>query len=824
MTVRERVEDDEMEVSVCNGGEVPAIETQNRIIKTHMNSTLHEGDVWRLIPFKWFEEWREYAHGKIKECSPLDISILFDSGKLKTGLKENQDYSLLPEDAYKLLNEWHGKRGQKVSPRDNRRKVIKVGKFTVRTLVEVYPVDIKILTYFDSSDHHENGGKYTFKHFTRTQSKAEMVRDILIGAKQEDACQEYFDREAQTRTWCRETEQERWRQVQDENQSLYELGLHERGEILCEFQNEDGTWPRDAELKKMKEAQFSSSVSRKGGRCGLVNLGNTCFMNSGIQCLAAVAPLANYFLSGEWEAEINQNNPLGTGGRLSKAFAELIKEMWSGHESSIAPSDVKKAVGQINNQFSGYNQNDSQELISTLLDALHEDQNRVINKPYIELPDNQGRPDETVAVEAWEAHLARNASIITDYFHGQFKSTVRCPDCKITSVTFDPFCTVSLPLPPACKKSLAMTIIPVGRLAHPIKTMLSVKRKSKISDVITSLEKYKKEKSSDWLVVEIYNNRIHKIFMATDNTSDISENDIIVAFELKNNSNPLAIYLEYQIDQIGPGSARREPFTHPFIINVPFNYNGKSSRVSENDLRNLIADEIGTLIRDSNSFKLIQINSYCGKTGVGEFNSETVLQIDEYISKANLLYISTIWESERSLKAPEFEEEKNEDEDMKSEKGIDINQCLKLFTEEEQLGSGEEWYCTRCKDFKKGFKQMQMWRLPPVLLLHLKRFHYTRYFRDKMCDLVHFPINHLNLGPYVLGPGSGNARYNLLSVSNHMGRLGGGHYTASVLHTQENRWLNFNDQFVSPQSPESCISDSAYVLVYVRDDQSWMPK
>ena len=64
---------------------------------------------------------------------------------------------------------------------------------------------------------------------------------------------------------------------------------------------------------------------------------------------------------------------------------------------------------------------------------------------------------------------------------------------------------------------------------------------------------------------------------------------------------------------------------------------GKSSRVSENDLRKLIADEIGTLIRDSSSFKLIQINSYCGKTGVGEFNSETVLQIDEYISKANLV-------------------------------------------------------------------------------------------------------------------------------------------------------------------------------------------
>ena len=53
MTVR--IEDDEMEVSVYNGSEVPPIETQNRVIKTHMNSTLHEGDVWRLIPFKWFE-------------------------------------------------------------------------------------------------------------------------------------------------------------------------------------------------------------------------------------------------------------------------------------------------------------------------------------------------------------------------------------------------------------------------------------------------------------------------------------------------------------------------------------------------------------------------------------------------------------------------------------------------------------------------------------------------------------------------------------------------------------------------------------------------
>ena len=67
--------------------------------------------------------------------------------------------------------------------------------------------------------------------------------------------------------------------------------------------------------------------------------------------MASVVPLANYFLSDRWEKEMNPSNPLGTGGRLAKAFARLIKDMWSGNETSIAPSDVKRAVGQVNLNF-----------------------------------------------------------------------------------------------------------------------------------------------------------------------------------------------------------------------------------------------------------------------------------------------------------------------------------------------------------------------------------------------------------------------------------------------------------------------------------------
>lgn len=51
-------------------------------------------------------------------------------------------------------------------------------------------------------------------------------------------------------------------------------------------------------------------------------------------------------------------------------------------------------MGHFASQFLGYQQHDSQELLSFLLDGLHEDLNRVKNKEYIELRDGDGRPDQ----------------------------------------------------------------------------------------------------------------------------------------------------------------------------------------------------------------------------------------------------------------------------------------------------------------------------------------------------------------------------------------------------------------------------------------------
>ena len=61
--------------------------------------------------------------------------------------------------------------------------------------------------------------------------------------------------------------------------------------------------------------------SSNKGLCGLSNLGNTCFMNSALQCLSNTTELTKYFLYGIYKGEINYKNALGTQGRLVAAYA-----------------------------------------------------------------------------------------------------------------------------------------------------------------------------------------------------------------------------------------------------------------------------------------------------------------------------------------------------------------------------------------------------------------------------------------------------------------------------------------------------------------------
>ncbi|KAL7546255.1 hypothetical protein ACHAWF_012768 [Thalassiosira exigua] len=195
------------------------------------------------------------------------------------------------------------------------------------------------------------------------------------------------------------------------------------------------------------------------GRVGLTNLGNTCFMNSSLQCLSNTVPLTDYFLGYDYRAEINRENFLGTGGALVTSYAELTKHLWLGSGPSHDPRAFKADLSKFAPQFEGYEQQDAQELLAFLLDGIHEDLNRVKVKPYVEDEDCDGADDEGDAVAAWSHYLRRNQSIVVDLFQGQLRNTMRCrrrmPDgrvgCGRVSVRFDPFMYLSLPVSDRCE-------------------------------------------------------------------------------------------------------------------------------------------------------------------------------------------------------------------------------------------------------------------------------------------------------------------------------------------------------------------------------------
>ncbi len=117
------------------------------------------------------------------------------------------------------------------------------------------------------------------------------------------------------------------------------------------------------------------------GAVGLKNLGNTCFMNSTLQCLSNIPYLTEYFVDEDYRADKNLQNALGWGGRVADEWAGLLKQMWSGQYKSVSPAALKQILGEIQPRFFGNQQHDSSELLSFLLDGLHEDLNRVHKKP-----------------------------------------------------------------------------------------------------------------------------------------------------------------------------------------------------------------------------------------------------------------------------------------------------------------------------------------------------------------------------------------------------------------------------------------------------------
>ncbi|WWC91950.1 uncharacterized protein L201_006902 [Kwoniella dendrophila CBS 6074] len=288
------------------------------------------------------------------------------------------------------------------------------------------------------------------------------------------------------------------------------------------------------------QTRSQSQHDRKGkGLVGLQNLGNTCFMNSAVQCLSNTQELNEYFLSGVYTEELNRDNPLGMHGKIAEAFGEVIENLWSSPTSSYhsySPRTLKYTTSRFAPQFAGYGQHDTQEFIAFLLDGLHEDLNRIIKKPYIEKPDwKAGGGEKELAElgkECWDGYKKRNDSVIVDLFQGQLQSTLVCPECHKESITMDPFMYLTVPLPIAQHRHMKMIFVPYDVEKPPMIVRLLVPQNASFAQVKDRLAAITGSKAYNLLGFDLWHGRPYAFWLDSDHNSEAKDNDVMIFYEL----------------------------------------------------------------------------------------------------------------------------------------------------------------------------------------------------------------------------------------------------------------------------------------------------
>ncbi|XP_047316679.1 ubiquitin carboxyl-terminal hydrolase 8 isoform X2 [Impatiens glandulifera] len=612
----------------------------------------------------------------------------------------------------------------------------------------------------------------------------------------------------------------------------------------------------------------NGSVNSEAGSLGLTglqNLGNTCFMNSALQCLAHTPKVVDYFL-GDYNKEINHENPLGMDGEIALAFGDLLRKLWAPGATPVPPRLFKSKLARFAPQFSGFNQHDSQELLAFLLDGLHEDVNRVKCKPYVEAKDGDGRPDEEVADEYWRNHLARNDSVIVDVCQGQYRSTLVCPVCRKVSVTFDPFMYLSLPLPSTTMRTMTLTVITTDGSALPSPVTVSVLKSGKLEDLIRALGvACSLGPDEELLVAEVYNNRIIRYLEEpSDSLSLIRDDDRLVVYRLLKDveNNPAVVFMHQQAEENYNATkltSSWKAFGIPLIACSKI-VNGldvrdlylkliKASMVPSEDP---VGDD-GIIDKTNNQLSAIEkpmdidtVTTSCSEEGAHcanrddsddnlEFyltnekgtDRETRIAMDEPIkvtalsgrlsvlvcwpgSMVNLYKTSNLPSSIPQVFKPDFLSKRPQET-------VSLYKCLEAFLKEEPLGPDDMWYCPNCKEHRQASKKLDLWRLPEVLVIHLKRFSYSRFLKNKLETFVDFPVHDFDLSTYMTHRNDDQLsnRYMLYAISNHYGSMGGGHYTAFVNHGGD-QWYDFDDSHVSPVGEDRIKTSAAYVLFYRR--------
>ena len=596
----------------------------------------------------------------------------------------------------------------------------------------------------------------------------------------------------------------------------------------------------------LKDLQINDNNSFKYNNfnlVGLMNLGNTCFINSVLQCLLYTSDFSKYFLLNHYKKEINTQNNHGYKGEIAESFADLFIKMQSAVTQRVNPIDFLRVFFTKNKSLNVRHQQDAQEFLSILLDSLHEDLNRITKKPYFQLEEQKEQESDSEASQRfWDLYKQRENSIIVDLFHGQFKSKITCSGCHKSSITYEPFVFLGLPIPQHHNQIIIhfffgdkweyfgfelkndSTINDLKNKAIECMKMCGYKIGESFDSLYSSIELVQCDENK--IIKNIYNEH-----------NQVDDNNLLSSILNKEKSLDIVLY-EKKLDKeyfniyCYPIKGDDYDFSlYPLVLSVTKEMTVKNI-IEENKQKilkmyyNINGEEniiMGLLHKKNNGWIYYFSNNFNSREYCPACNNK----YDNYCVFNNSLQIGYILQKLKNYNPILFTigaknrliNDKILQIPYQLNKGFFcLDDCLKLFCEEELLNNDNMWYCNKCKKHQTAKKQIRLFKLPPYLIIQLKKFKNSSNFfyssNEKKYTFIKYPINDLDLTEYVEDKNGNIQKYDLYAVIQHHGEISEGHYTAIC--KINGIWVLFNDSIVSKIS--NPITNDAYLLFYRRND------
>ena len=587
---------------------------------------------------------------------------------------------------------------------------------------------------------------------------------------------------------------------------------------------------------KTKDMSQFTGINTKNGLVGLVNLGNTCYMNSALQCLSNCEYLTKYFLSGYYKRELNITSKYGSGGKIVESYVDLLNKLWKETKEYVNPIEFFRTFVSHVKLFANNSQHDSHEMLIYLLEKLHEDLNRNKEKQYIELNEKGENEDDIMASNRWwETHQKRDNSIIMDLFSGQYKSTLRCPFCDKISITYDQFSCLELPIENKCFFGTCYIINSKENKIRKINLIFGEDERFKeICDKINCQKQYKAILCRDSKMYLACLKEEHNLYeiISQSHKEKKQLKDRIIFYEYDKNEldNKLIFFVVPVIED-----DNENVLFFPKIFYYDENdtiqqfyldlkkyyykyYNEKNENFSDEKIKLRILNNLTACTKTNDPCDYCKSKD-CVSCEFKFGQNMTMGELKKTQSKKRsfVMYLEIPKENFKnddynSIKL--YDNYLNDEEDFILNNELSLENCINTFSRCEKLDELNEWYCSKCKEHRRGYKQLELFRLPRYLLLELKRFRGQSgfFFNSKNSTNVKFPLENLNLNKYLVGPKNMDYIYDLISVSQHYGASFGGHYTSVC--KKGNVWFKFDDESVDKIGADNIVNPYAYILIY----------